>query len=274
LALLALYSSPFGSTVTREELEPLLACRRPNGLWPAVGVGAAGVSFWATALAVNTLMTLGATPEIFSASLDALVHCRPLEASFLVRLRFRLSDQQVRFDPKKYGWPWVTGLDCLWLPRTVLTSDFVVSMPKVKTHHWAGVTLSMKNLFGLMPGVAYGWPKNLLHWKGIDRSILDINAAVPAHFVIADGIIGMEGNGPLHGAPRDLGRVVLADDPVAADFVCSRLMGLNPLRVNYLAQAAEFLGNGTPERIVHLGEMLPPAVQPFAVLPEFAHLRF
>jgi len=149
-----------------------------------------------------------------------------------------------------------TGLDSLWLPRTVLTSDVVVSMPKVKTHHWAGVTLSMKNLFGVVPGVAYGWPKNLLHCKGIDRSILDINAAVPAHFVIADGIIGMEGNGPLHGSPRSLGRIVLADDPVAADFVCTRLMGLNPLRVNYLAQASEFLGNGTPDRIVQLGEPL------------------
>jgi hypothetical protein len=43
--------------------------------------------------------------------------------------------------------------------------------------------------------------------------------------------------------------------------------------VSYLAQAAEFLGNGTPERIVHLGEMLPPAMQPFTVLPEFVHLR-
>jgi uncharacterized protein (DUF362 family) len=166
-----------------------------------------------------------------------------------------------------------TGLDCLWLPRTVMTSDFVVSMPKVKTHHWAGVTLSMKNLFGVVPGVAYGWPKNLLHWKGIDRSILDINAAVPAHFVIADGIIGMQGNGPLHGSPRNLGRIVLADDPVAADFVCTRLMGLNPLRVNHLAQAAEFLGNGMAERIVHLGERMPTTVQPFAVVPEFAHLR-
>jgi uncharacterized protein (DUF362 family) len=165
-----------------------------------------------------------------------------------------------------------TGLDCLWLPRTVMTSDFVVSMPKVKTHHWAGVTLSMKNLFGVVPGVAYGWPKNLLHWKGIDRSILDINAAVPAQFVIADGIIGMEGNGPLHGSPRNLGRIVLADDPVAADFVCTRLMGLNPLRVNHLAQAAEFLGNGMAERIVHLGEPMPTTVQPFAVLPGFAHL--
>jgi uncharacterized protein (DUF362 family) len=166
-----------------------------------------------------------------------------------------------------------TGLDFLWLPRAVLTSDLVVSMPKVKTHHWAGVTLSMKNLFGVVPGIAYGWPKNPLHWRGIDRSILDINAAVPAHFVIADGIVGMEGNGPLHGSPRNLGRIVLADDPVAADFTCARLMGLNPLRVNYLAQAAEFLGNGAHERIVQLGEGVPTAVEPFAVLPDFSHLR-
>ena len=161
----------------------------------------------------------------------------------------------------------------LYLPRTVLEADYIVSMPKLKTHHWAGVTLSLKNLFGVVPGIAYGWPKNVLHWKGIDRSILDINAAVPTHFVIADGITALEGNGPLHGSPRNLGRIVLADDPVAADFVCTRLMGLNPLRVNYLAQAAEFLGNGAPERILQLGEPMPPTVQPFAVLPEFAHLR-
>jgi uncharacterized protein (DUF362 family) len=165
-----------------------------------------------------------------------------------------------------------TGLEFLWLPRTVLASDFVVSMPKVKTHHWTGITLSMKNLFGVVPGVAYGWPKNPLHWRGIDRSILDINDAVPAHFVVADGIVGMEGNAPLHGSPRNLGRLVLSDDPVAADFTCAELMGLNPSRVNYLAQAAEFLGNGTSERVVHLGESLPRTVAPFAVLPEFAHL--
>jgi uncharacterized protein (DUF362 family) len=187
------------------------------------------------------------------------------------RIRFvDLNRDEVRKVPLQTSF---TGLDCLWLPRTVLESDFIVSMPKMKTHHWAGVTLSMKNLFGAVPGVAYGWPKNLLHCKGIDRSILDINAAVPAHFVIADGIVGMEGNGPLHGAPRNLGRIVLADDPVAADFVCTRLMGLNPLRVKHLAQAAEFLGNGSPERILHLGEGFPTDTQPFEVLPEFAHLR-
>lgn len=187
------------------------------------------------------------------------------------RIRFvDLNRDEVVKVPLQTGF---TGLEFLWLPRTVLAGDLLVSMPKVKTHHWAGVTLSMKNLFGIVPGVAYGWPKNPLHWRGIDRSILDINAAVPAHFVIADGIVAMEGNGPLHGSPRNLGRIIMADDPVAADFTCAQLMGLNPARVNYLAQAAEFLGNGASERIIHLGESLPKTVAPFAVLPEFAHLR-
>jgi uncharacterized protein (DUF362 family) len=47
-----------------------------------------------------------------------------------------------------------SGLGELWLPSAVLESDFVVSMPKVKTHHWAGVTLSLKNMFGVVPGAA------------------------------------------------------------------------------------------------------------------------
>ena len=61
---------------------------------------------------------------------------------------------------------------------------------------WSGVTLSMKNIFGVVPGARYGGPKNILHWKGIQESILDLCATVPVHFVIADGIVAMEGNGP------------------------------------------------------------------------------
>ena len=62
-------------------------------------------------------------------------------------------------------------------------------MPKIKTHHWAGVTLIMKNMLGVVPGTKYGWPKNVLHWQGIHRSVLDICATVPIHFVIADGVM-------------------------------------------------------------------------------------
>jgi len=77
-------------------------------------------------------------------------------------------------------------------------------MPKIKTHHWAGVTLSLKNMFGIVPGTKYGWPKNLLHWSGIHESILDICATVPIHFVIADGITAMEGNP----SPKERGKLV------------------------------------------------------------------
>ena len=166
-----------------------------------------------------------------------------------------------------------TGIDHWWLPKTILVSDFVVSMPKTKTHHWAGVTLSMKNMFGIIPGARYGWPKNVLHWAGIHRSIIDINATVRPHFVIADGIVAMEGNGPLHGTHRPLGKIVLSDDPVAADFTCARLMGLEPNGVWHLNRAARFLGNGSPGRIDMLAEAMPRDIHPFAVLPQFAHLQ-
>jgi uncharacterized protein (DUF362 family) len=166
-----------------------------------------------------------------------------------------------------------TGLKYLWFPRTVLEADFVVSMPKVKAHHWSGVTLSMKNMFGIVPGAKYGWPKNILHWKGIDRSILDICATVPVHFVIADAIVAMEGNGPLNGKPRSLNLIVLADDPVAADATCARLMGLDPGQVVHIRAGAQFLGNSSFERIDQLAEPARPPVPAFQLLPQFEYLH-
>ena len=166
-----------------------------------------------------------------------------------------------------------TGMKRLWVPRTVLEANFVVSMPKVKTHHWSGVTLSMKNVFGIVPGAKYGWPKNILHWKGIQESILDICATVPVHFVIADAIVAMEGNGPLNGHPRPLNRIVLADDPVAADATCARLMGLEPTRITHIRIGAQFLGNVSAERIDQLAEVVCAPANPFEMVPEFQHLR-
>jgi uncharacterized protein (DUF362 family) len=164
-------------------------------------------------------------------------------------------------------------LKTLWLPRTVLDSDFIVSMPKVKAHHWSGVTLSMKNMFGVVPGSKYGWPKNVLHWQGIQESILDVCATVPIHFVIADGILAMEGNGPLNGTPRPLGSIVLADDPVAADATCARLMGFEPDRIAYIHESQKFLGNSAVAHIDQIGESLRAPSIPFAVVPEFRYLQ-
>lgn len=166
-----------------------------------------------------------------------------------------------------------SGLHEIWLPRTILEADFIVSMPKIKTHHWSGVTLSMKNMFGVVPGVKYGWPKNILHWKGIEQCIVDICATVPIRFVIADGIVATEGNGPLTGSPRHLDKLVLGDDPVAADATCTRLIGFVPERVRHITAAADFLGNMSVGAIDQMASRVVSPVVPFKVVQEFDHLR-
>jgi uncharacterized protein (DUF362 family) len=167
-----------------------------------------------------------------------------------------------------------TGLPELWLPETIAGADLVVSMPKLKTHHWAGVTLSMKNMFGVMPGMHYGWPKNLLHFRGIPNSIVDINASLPtARFNIVDGIVGMEGDGPIRGTAKRAGLLAFGADPVAVDATCARLMTIDPWRIGYLADADAFMGNVAEERIEVIGETLAALRQDFAVLPRFADLK-
>ena len=86
-------------------------------------------------------------------------------------------------------------------------TEVVVSMPKLKTHHWVGVTMSLKNCFGCMPGRVYGWPKDVFHVRGIPESILDIFAAVRPSLAIVDGIVGMQGDGPIMGDPVSSGVV-------------------------------------------------------------------
>jgi hypothetical protein len=82
-------------------------------------------------------------------------------------------------------------------PRSVVEADVIVSLPKMKTHHWVGLTGAMKNLYGVIPGIHYGWPKNVLHHQGIPQTVFDINASLPSKLAIVDGIVG--GRRPDHG---------------------------------------------------------------------------
>jgi uncharacterized protein (DUF362 family) len=147
-------------------------------------------------------------------------------------------------------------------------------MPKLKTHHWAGVTLSLKNMFGVIPSAIYGWPKNPLHWAGIDNSIVDINSTLPVRqFAIVDGIVGMEGNGPIQGEAKHCGMLLLGDDLVAVDATAARLMRIEPTQVSYLTKAGQFLGNVAIEKIEQIGERLESLQQDFRVLPQFQRLK-
>lgn len=167
-----------------------------------------------------------------------------------------------------------TPMSHLHLPETVLKADLLVSMPKLKTHHWAGVTLSLKNMFGCIPGAIYGWPKNVLHWAGIHESIIDINSTLPVpRFAIVDGIVGMEGNGPIQGEARQCGALIFGDDLVAVDATAARLMTIDPRKIRYLAEAGRFLGNVAEDRIDQLGEAIDRIRQDFRVLPAFERLK-
>jgi uncharacterized protein (DUF362 family) len=127
----------------------------------------------------------------------------------------------------------------LYLPKTVLSADLIISVPKMKTHHWVGVTLSMKNMIGIVPGMKYGWPKNIIHWNGIEKSIVEINATIPTHYTIVDGVMGMEGDGPIMGSPKKVGALIMGDNALAVDATSARIMGLEPERISYFQTAHE-----------------------------------
>jgi uncharacterized protein (DUF362 family) len=159
-----------------------------------------------------------------------------------------------------------------YFANTVLGADLIVSLAKMKTHHWAGATLSMKNFFGLVPGSVYGWPKNKLHYIGISESIVALNRQFRNTFAIVDGVVGMEGNGPIQGTPKPAGVLVMGRDLVAVDSTCCRIMGIDPEKVDYLRMAAD-LGHVHPGRIEQRGESIASVQTNFALIEEFSRLR-
>jgi uncharacterized protein (DUF362 family) len=163
----------------------------------------------------------------------------------------------------------LTGLDHLYLTRTVMSADVFVSLPKLKTHHWAGATLSLKNLFGTLPGICYGWPKNELHWRGIPQSIIDIALTHTPHLAIVDGVVGMEGDGPLAGKAKQAGVLVMGADLVAVDATCCRLMKLPVERIPTLVLGSAMkLGRMAERDIEQLGEPIEAVAQPFEWPPK------
>ncbi len=164
------------------------------------------------------------------------------------------------------------GEETFYFPNTALGADIIISLPKMKTHHWAGATLAMKNFFGLTPGSLYGWPKNKLHYLGIPRSIVALQRVFRKKFAIVDGIVGMEGNGPIQGSPKFAGVLVMGHDFVAVDATCCRIMGIDPEKVDYLRMAAD-MGHIRAQRIEQRGETVHSVESWFELTAKFKHLR-
>jgi uncharacterized protein (DUF362 family) len=164
------------------------------------------------------------------------------------------------------------ALDGIFLPRSVAEADVVVSVPKLKTHHWVGMTAAMKNLYGVLPGIKYGWPKNVLHHNGIPETVVDINCTLPRTMAIIDAIECMEGDGPILGSMKPMGLILVGGNLTALDATAARVMGLEPRRVSYLGLAEGYLGPLDERLIEQRGEPWRSVASPFQLLDE-EHLQ-
>ena len=118
------------------------------------------------------------------------------------------------------------------LHHTLTEIDLLCSVPMLKTHTLASVTLGMKNLIGLYPGTAYCAVRACVHdlaadagSPGIAFETLDMVRANKLGLVVIDGSMAMEGNGPTEGNLVKMGVIIAGTDPLATDVVAANVMG-------------------------------------------------
>lgn len=121
-------------------------------------------------------------------------------------------------------------------------ADAVINCCKLKTHGMMGMTCAVKNMYGMVPGSV----KSEYHYRYSDpmdfaRMIIDLNRAKPARLHIVDAVVGMEGNGPTAGTPREIGCLLAGYDPYRLDMICAGIIGLPPTCIPTVA-AAQGLG--------------------------------
>lgn len=165
-----------------------------------------------------------------------------------------------------------TKMDSLFMARTVTEADALISVPKLKTHHWTQISASIKNLFGIVPGIKYGFPKNTLHMQGINAFLAELldSLPTPRRFALVDGIVGLQGDGPLFGAPVASGVLLGGQDFLAVDATAARLMGMEPHALEILTfMAWAGLGHLDENKIALRGAALSELRRIFEPAPQF-----
>jgi uncharacterized protein (DUF362 family) len=160
-------------------------------------------------------------------------------------------------DKVKLAIPDGEALRSITVPRLV-TESAIISAAKLKTHSDTGVTLGMKNMFGLLPDKF----KGKYHLKGISKVIVDINTVLKPTLTVIDGFVGMEGAGPVDGTPVRMDLIIAGTDTVAADATACRVMGIDPHEIKHIRKAHE-KGLGNIDDIHVLGEKLETVTRPF-----------
>ncbi|MGD0496776.1 MAG: DUF362 domain-containing protein [Candidatus Bathyarchaeia archaeon] len=161
-------------------------------------------------------------------------------------------------DRVKVDIPHGEALKSITVPR-IVTESAIISAAKLKTHMSTGVTLGMKNMFGLLPDKL----KSKYHLRGISTVIADINTVLKPALTVIDGFVAMEGRGPVGGTPVQMDLIIAGSDPVATDSTACRIMGFDPREVSHVRKAYE-RGLGNIDDIQVLGERLEDVTRRFA----------
>ncbi len=127
--------------------------------------------------------------------------------------------------------------DAVFMKRFDLTDfidkvDYIINVPKLKTHVMMGATFAIKNTFGFMVGLN----KSRMHFKLAEKEkfasmLVDLNNFIKPSLNIMDGVIGMEGNGPGNGDPKRVGIISASYDSLAMDITMCRVVGFDPLSI-------------------------------------------
>lgn len=159
----------------------------------------------------------------------------------------------------------------LKVPEAVMEADVIINAPVMKTHDAFPATLGLKN----MKGVLQEKDKKRFHKWGLAQSIVDLNKLVLPQITVLDGTVAMEGMGPSHGTPVNLGVIISSFDTVAADSVAAAVMGIDPLEIEYVKLAFEQgLGCADLSRIEVVGLRIEEVKRPFKRLKlDFASYR-
>lgn len=120
-----------------------------------------------------------------------------------------------------------------------LDADVLISLPKCKTHQMSLFTGAVKNMFGAIAPKERIRIHTLGTFRAVSEALADCFSACVPHLSIMDAVVGMEGKGPSHGAPRDAGLILAAEDAVALDAVTEHLVGFAPGEVRTTTAAAE-----------------------------------
>ena len=133
--------------------------------------------------------------------------------------------------------------------------EAIVNLPKLKTHLLTGITGAIKNSLGLLPGSLKRDVHRLaLNGSDMAQALVDIyqglKIKVPFVLQVMDGIMAMEGAGPVQGTSRSVGWILASTDPVAMDVATATIMGFNPGRIATITLAAAAgLGEADPSNI-------------------------